>query len=514
MNLKMESEGMKCGMVLDKIYRYTVGVLMIVITGVLFAMALCGTSFISQSEHTTYRSDNFIVQLAAVLAVTAITFAAVRLKKQPEFRKAAAAACILLGIFLFALIVGTQMAPGSDSGMICAVARRIIRNDLSEDFTQTTIRYMQKYPNQNGMVVFIWALFNFIGTDNYIALQLINLAALFIAYYYIYRLIKEVFGEDIAAVSVIVMCMFLPFSIYVMFVYGTMLGMACAMAACYMLVRFVRDGHMRHGVLSAVMVALACVFKSNYMIVFAALLITELITLIKTRSRKMLAAAVLMTALNMMVSPLTSVAYTAISGDAASDGVPHLAWVAMGLQESPGRAEGWYNGYNDRVYADNNGDTAAESQQCREYLRQRIPYMLKNPAYTVKFFAKKTASQWNNPTFECFTFIGDMQTANHKVMPSMEAIYTDGTSVNSLLIKFMNIMQSVILGGAFAYFVLNFKRSDLQELIYALIFVGGFLFHFMWEAKCQYTVVYILLLIPYAVMGYNAMCRRLQERGR
>ena len=34
MNLKMESEGMKCGMVLDKIYRYTVGVLMIVITGV------------------------------------------------------------------------------------------------------------------------------------------------------------------------------------------------------------------------------------------------------------------------------------------------------------------------------------------------------------------------------------------------------------------------------------------------------------------------------------------------
>lgn len=139
---------------------------------------------------------------------------------------------------------------------------------------------------------------------------------------------------------------------------------------------------------------------------------------------------------------------------------------------------------------------------------------VKNPAYTVKFFAKKTASQWNNPTFECFTFIGDMQTANHKVMPSMEAIYTDGTSVNSLLIKFMNIMQSVILGGAFAYFVLNFKRSDLQELIYALIFVGGFLFHFMWEAKCQYTVVYILLLIPYAVMGYNAMCRRLQERGR
>ena len=66
MNLKMESEGMKCGMVFDKIYRYTVGVLMIVITGVLFAMALCGTSFISQSEHTTYRADNFIVQLAAV----------------------------------------------------------------------------------------------------------------------------------------------------------------------------------------------------------------------------------------------------------------------------------------------------------------------------------------------------------------------------------------------------------------------------------------------------------------
>ena len=508
-------------MILNKIYRYVVGIFMLVITGVLLVMAVAGTSYISQSEYTTYRSDNAAVQLIAIAAVTGIVLLCSKLngrigqeRKTRLYRhitKAVCVACVLLGIFLFALIVGTQMSPGSDSGMICAVARRIIRNDLSGDFTQTTIQYMQKYPNQNGMVIFIWALFNFIGTDNYIALQLINLAALFIAYYFIYRLVKELFGGNTAAVSIIGMCLFLPFSIYVMFVYGTMLGMACAMAACYMLVRFVRGGLMRHGVAAAVLIALACVFKSNYMIMFIALLITELLTFFKTRSRKMLAAAALMVALNMLVSPVTSAVYTAISGDARTDGVPHPAWVAMGLQESPGRAEGWYNGYNDKVYADNGGDSVAEARQCREYLGQRIPYMLKNPAYTAKFFAKKTASQWNNPTFECFTFIGDMQTANHKVMPAMEALYTDGTTANKALIAFMNIMQSVILGGAFAYFLINFGKSDVQELIYAVIFVGGFLFHFIWEAKCQYTVLYILLLIPYAVMGYNAMCRRLQE---
>jgi len=47
-----------------------------------------------------------------------------------------------------------------------------------------------------------------------------------------------------------------------------------------------------------------------------------------------------------------------------------------------------------------------------------------------------------------------------------------------------------------------------EALIPGIIFIGGFLFHLVWEAKGQYTVCYFVLLIPYAWMGIRNMgCR-------
>ena len=43
--------------------------------------------------------------------------------------------------------------------------------------------------------------------------------------------------------------------------------------------------------------------------------------------------------------------------------------------------------------------------------------------------------------------------------------------------------------------------SDASELLYITALIGGFLFHTFWEAKCQYTLPYFILLIPLAVIG-------------
>ena len=33
--------------------------------------------------------------------------------------------------------------------------------------------------------------------------------------------------------------------------------------------------------------------------------------------------------------------------------------------------------------------------------------------------------------------------------------------------------------------------------------------HIFWEAKCQYTIIYFIVLIPYAFAGYQECARRL-----
>lgn len=45
----------------------------------------------------------------------------------------------------------------------------------------------------------------------------------------------------------------------------------------------------------------------------------------------------------------------------------------------------------------------------------------------------------------------------------------------------------------------------LHRLLLPMIFIGGFIFHMFWEAKCQYTVTYFVLLIPYCVKGLMDM---------
>ena len=48
------------------------------------------------------------------------------------------------------------------------------------------------------------------------------------------------------------------------------------------------------------------------------------------------------------------------------------------------------------------------------------------------------------------------------------------------------------------------KRGEADRwgmLLPGIVFIGGFLFHLVWEAKGQYSVVYFMLLLPYAYLG-------------
>ena len=68
-------------------------------------------------------------------------------------------------------------------------------------------------------------------------------------------------------------------------------------------------------------------------------------------------------------------------------------------------------------------------------------------------------------------------------------------------------MQNIILLSAFSYFLLNWKNININSLILGIVFVGGFIFHMFWEAKCQYTITYFWLLIPYAAQGLQILIK-------
>ena len=66
----------------------------------------------------------------------------------------------------------------------------------------------------------------------------------------------------------------------------------------------------------------------------------------------------------------------------------------MGLQESY-KAPGWWNGYNAKVFADNEYDISKTKEAISQNISERMEELKKDKDYTMSFFSKKTASQWS-----------------------------------------------------------------------------------------------------------------------
>ena len=73
--------------------------------------------------------------------------------------------------------------------------------------------------------------------------------------------------------------------------------------------------------------------------------------------------------------------------------------------------------------------------------------------------------------------------------------------------KILNLLQFMVLMGSLLFCVFDTSRIKNGWIMLQTIFVGGFLFHIFWEAKCQYTLPYFMLLVPLAVKGYSNICR-------
>ena len=79
------------------------------------------------------------------------------------------------------------------------------------------------------------------------------------------------------------------------------------------------------------------------------------------------------------------------------------------------------------------------------------------------------------------------------------------------LTKFLNPLQFLLI----FFMLISVLRihSGKPDLYYLplLTFVGGFIFHSIWEAKCPYTLPYFVILLPYSVQGISVYCRSLQK---
>ena len=404
---------------------------------------------------------------------------------------------ILMGISVIWLLA-SQYTPGSDQAAIQNAVSELRTGDYSQ---LEADGYLAKNVHQLGLVLFFYILSFVIGSQNYIALQLLNAVAVVVVYHGLSAIgshfgMKKKQQLGILAAGIF----FFPLILYTSFIYGNLYGLALSVISTKKMLDFFKREKWMDAILSVLFMMMAVMIKTNSLIFMIGLIILISEEAIRKKKRIYFLIPVLLLAAFLIQTNGIRFYFEKVSGNTL-EGSSYWGYVAMGLQDSESRAPGWYNGYVYDSYSESGCDAKVQGQIARDDIRQTLTYFKMHPGEAATFFFKKTASQWNNPTFQCYNIIQWRESGIERSDWVKWMVSPRGAHFGTL---YLNILEFILLIGAAGYCILFWKEKELPfRLSLAVIFVGGFLFHLFWEAKGQYTISYFVLLIPYAVSSYS-----------
>ena len=417
---------------------------------------------------------------------------------------------LLIGAFGIAgiLYIGfTQLQPISDPGKLQTIAGEMLQGDFHQ-FKEG--EYMHRYPFQSGYLLLIYYLMEVAGSKEVLILQFANVLAVVWSYYTIYRMAGRIWNNRNNAI-LLVEILFTPMLLYTSFVYGNLLSLGMATEAIYLEYRYFEAKRIHYITASAILISVAIVLKSNSLIFFCGMILYGIYQLFREEKMVQKGKIVLILGVFLLVylagGKLITRQIERIIKQPLPQGMPKLTWVAMGLEDG-GEAPGYWNGTSVRIYTENDYDTGKTIQAAAEEIKEQIKQFSNNWKNGVKFFAKKTAAQWSEPTFGSIEISRNREP--EKPLPDWIAgIYEENE--NAWYIELCNLYQTLVYMGTALYVLTRWKTVRTEELILAVIMMGGFVFHLFWEGKSQYVMPYFWLLIPYAVLGYESIGEKLTK---
>lgn len=182
-------------------------------------------------------------------------------------------------------------------------------------------------------------------------------------------------------------------------------------------------------------------------------------------------------------------------------GMPLTSWLAMGLSTSK-IENGWFNNdYSIILYNENQKDTVKTSSAAVEIIKDELAGFRSDLPGAVQFFYRKTISQWNDPSYQSL-WINQVAPHYADLSPIGAYICGDGQFAAK---EYMNALQQFIYLFALIGTVFCLKQKNQKLSIFALIVIGGFLYHFLFEAKSQYSLIYFILMFPLAAYGIEQL---------
>lgn len=455
-------------------------------------------------ETILYNHDNVIINMIIIaLFLVIMTLLSKNILKRIDCRIFSIILCVYtfsLGLFW---ILSVKSTSAHDSYTLTLTAEQIANGNYN--MLQSSEPYFYNYPFQLGYV-FICQIVNTLFKDNYfIALEILNLIALVMIFLAIVKFTQYIFKSKII-VNTTILLLFgcLQGIMFTTFIYGNLLGFAFSMWAVVLEIEYIQTDKKYLMVISAFLIGLSIMVKSNNMIVLTAMCIILFIKFLDTKKLWDILSILICILIGTNILNIVISGYENKANVDLGTGVPKILWLNMGLHETD-NGYGWYNGrYTIDIYSSNNCEPKSSTNEGIRQIKEQIKFFYNNPDYTTTFFTEKTLSQWNEPTY---TSIWVSETRGHieDTPQFVEDIYEN--SLGDYIRFYMNQYQQILLLLSCITFALIYKKKDVSFYFIPLIILGGFLYHLLFEAKSQYVITYFMLLIPMSSYSLNVIVK-------
>lgn len=478
------------------------------------------TANMDASEHITI-NWNSIIYIAGLILVGLLLFFATKLvdkhlyNDDTEIKKKIRKILLIVSLIIyiaFSIIWVLVVKPAvvGDQIHACNLAQTFYRGNVEEFLPNMTYagiplsQYMQSYHQQISLAFVFSVFFRIIHFDTLEILRVLSIIGNILIVFALYKIGKQL-SKKYETNKVLLFTLILTFISLPMlstFIYGDIPSLALCLFSVYFMMKYTETKKWKYPIAASVLTMIAYMMRMNSLIFIIATVIYLLLNLFKEITKKpwkenLLNIVMIIVYLVIAIVPSSLVKnhYLNKYDLDKSKSYPNISYFLMAMEEGP-RANGWYNEAIGE-YALKNPEEAREEYP--EKIKERLTYFSENIGYTFNFYTMKIASMWTENTYSAVR--NNITRENDPLENMIEPL----TFYQKVLLIITCLCSLIVL-------IQNRKNLSLELLFLITIFIGGFSFHILWEAKSRYIIPYIVVLIPVASISIQKLNMKLKKQ--
>lgn len=501
-----------------------VKVILLLLSALLFFTSFLTSSYAyMDTQQMLFAADNLFLSVLGMLLSLSFLYLLISLSQRSGHFKhfLLGVVMILFAVCTCVLVVFNRSVPGADPMTVFRIAEEFAGGNLRAIHPSDS--YLSYYPHQIGLVAYeeiLLRIWKHVPGDvvGYHFIKLVDLCLAEVMLVCLYKIVRGLFEEEKnQIVYLFLMLLHFPLLFYITFIYGEVPSASFFFIGLFFLMKLLKKQEMsRKKLLLCAMGSLVCfslsvTIRKNMLVLMIAVFLVLLFMALSQKRYWLLLLGGLYLFGTLATPRAVLLFYEMRAGSYLNDGVPALAFIAMGMQYAD-RGNGWYNGYNFVTYENAGLDAAEASAVAGTYIRERLTYFLGHLPECLRFYFDKFRSQWCDGTYACLQATLAEYGGRSRFF---EDLYAYNGYAYKVFLFLCNTFQNLLYLGNFIFCLSDFrkegKKFGFPHYLCLIGVLGIFLFHMLWEANSRYVFHSGLLLLPGAAYGLGRLLTAVKQ---